>query len=264
VRSPAGGGPGWSPRATPTGRGVLGNLDQAIGELPEGAVVLAEDETHVNLLPWVRATWIAHGTRQQVMTPGANPRRTIFGAVDLHSGRFLYQIASKALSASFTAFLEQLLAAYPAAPLVAVVCDNVIIHHSKLVQRWLAAHPRVVVLHGARYSPMTTRLSGSGPRSRPGRPTARRPQSKGASARCTPTSVSAAPPSCWPPPLRPAHHGYPRVHTELPGGRFRRARERAGSIPKGPATLAPKTPPPSPMWSIPPYLQRSKPPGGRQ
>jgi transposase len=29
----------------------------------------------------------------------------------------------------------------------------VIIHHSKIVGRWLAAHPRVVVLHGARYSP---------------------------------------------------------------------------------------------------------------
>ena len=46
-----------------------------------------------------------------------------------------------------------MLAAYPAAPLVAVVCDNLVVHHSKLVQRWLAAHPRVVVLHGARYRP---------------------------------------------------------------------------------------------------------------
>jgi transposase len=36
---------------------------------------------------------------------------------------------------------------------VAVICDNVIIHRSKTVGRWLAAHPRVVVLHGARYSP---------------------------------------------------------------------------------------------------------------
>jgi transposase len=43
--------------------------------------------------------------------------------------------------------------AYPAAPVVAVVCENAIIHHSKIVQRWLAAHPRVRVLHGARYSP---------------------------------------------------------------------------------------------------------------
>ena len=87
------------------------------------------------------------------MTPGTNRRRTIFGAVDLQSGRFLYQVCRKAVSASFTAFCEQLLAAYPAAPLVAVVCDNVIIHHSKIVQAWLASHPRLRVLHGARYSP---------------------------------------------------------------------------------------------------------------
>jgi transposase len=101
----------------------------------------------------VRATWIVRGTRQQVMTPGTNRRRTIFGAVELATGRFLYQVTRKAVSASFTAFLDQLLAAYPAAPQVAVVCDNVIIHHSKIVQRWLAAHPRMLVLHGARYSP---------------------------------------------------------------------------------------------------------------
>jgi transposase len=85
--------------------------------------------------------------------PGTNRRRTIFGAVDLHSGQFLYQVCRKAVSASFCAFCEQLLAAYPTAPQVAVICDNVIIHHSKIVQRWLAAHPRLVVLHGARYSP---------------------------------------------------------------------------------------------------------------
>jgi hypothetical protein len=64
------------------GRPRLASLHHAIGELPDGAVVLAEDETHINLLPWVRATWIANGTRQQVMTPGTNRRRTIFGAVD--------------------------------------------------------------------------------------------------------------------------------------------------------------------------------------
>jgi transposase len=132
---------------------VLAGLRQTIAELPQGAVVLAEDETHSNLLPWVRATWIPTGQRQPVMTPGTNRRRSIFGAVDLRTGRFFYVVARKAVSATFTAFLEHLLAAYPAAPMVAVVCDNVIIHHSKLVNRWLAAHPRVRVLHGARYSP---------------------------------------------------------------------------------------------------------------
>jgi transposase len=132
---------------------VLAALHQAISELPTGAVVLAEDETHINLLPWVRSTWIPHGQREEVMTPGKNRRRTIFGAVDLHTGRWFYQVARKAVSVTFCAFCEQLLAAYPAAPVVAVVCDNVIIHHSKIVQRWLASHPRMRVLHGARYSP---------------------------------------------------------------------------------------------------------------
>jgi hypothetical protein len=115
--------------------------------------VLAEDETHINLLPWVRAIWIARGRRTQVITPGKNHRRTIFGAMELATGRWCYQICRKAVSATFTAFCEQLLATWPTAPLVAVVCDNTIIHRSKIVQRWLAAHPRILVLHGARYSP---------------------------------------------------------------------------------------------------------------
>jgi transposase len=132
---------------------VLARLRQTIAELPDGAVVLAEDETHINLLPWVRSTWIPHGTRQPVMTPGTNRRRTIFGAVDLASGQFFYQVTRKAVSATFTGFCELLLGAYPAASVVVVVCDNVIIHRSKLVERWLATHPRLLVVHGARYSP---------------------------------------------------------------------------------------------------------------
>jgi transposase len=132
---------------------ILADLHQQLRDLPTGAVLLAEDEAHINLLPWVRSTWIPRGTRQEVMTPGKNRRRTIFGAVDLRTGRFLYQVTRKAISATFTGFCEQLLAAYPAAPVVAVVCDNVIIHRSKIVQRWLATHPRLRVLHGARYSP---------------------------------------------------------------------------------------------------------------
>jgi transposase len=35
----------------------------------------------------------------------------------------------------------------------AVICDNVIIHRSKIAGRWLRKHPRLRVLHGARYSP---------------------------------------------------------------------------------------------------------------
>jgi hypothetical protein len=44
---------------------ILADLQQQIRDLPNGAVLLAEDETHINLLPWVRATWIPRGTRQR-------------------------------------------------------------------------------------------------------------------------------------------------------------------------------------------------------
>jgi Homeodomain-like domain len=40
---------------------VLADLHQQLSQLPDGAVVLAEDETHVNLLAWVRSTWILRG-----------------------------------------------------------------------------------------------------------------------------------------------------------------------------------------------------------
>jgi hypothetical protein len=140
-------------RGDPDRDQILTDLHQHIRDLPSGAVLLAEDEAHSNLLPWVRATWILRGQRQQVMTPGTNRRRTIFGAVDLATGRFLYQVTRKAISASFTTFYEHLLAASPQAPVVAVICDNVIIHRSKIVQRWLKTHPRLLVLHGVRLQP---------------------------------------------------------------------------------------------------------------
>jgi hypothetical protein len=47
--------------------------------------------------------------------------RFLAGAVDLATGRFFYQICRKAISATCTAFVEQLQQAYPAAPLLAVI-----------------------------------------------------------------------------------------------------------------------------------------------
>jgi hypothetical protein len=50
---------------------------------------------------------------------------------------------------------------------------TVIIHHSKIVQRWLTTHPRVRVLHGARYSPHDNPVERVWARSRHGWPTTR-------------------------------------------------------------------------------------------
>jgi transposase len=204
-------------KGDPDAEQAITAVRQAISGLPQGSVVLAEDETHLNLLPFLRATWIARGTRQQVMTPGKNQRRSVFGAVDLLTGWWFYQVARKAVSATFIAFLEQLAAAYPGAPVVAVICDNVIIHHSRLVRAWLATHPQVRVLHGARYSPHDNpveRIWGA---------------LKGWLAN-TPTLTMAGrirqvhaffrartPPRCWQPPRRTAHRGCPKVTHKTSG-----------------------------------------------
>jgi hypothetical protein len=48
-------------------------------ELPRRAVVLAEDETHLNLLPHVRASWTLRWRRPEVLTPGTNRKVTVLG-----------------------------------------------------------------------------------------------------------------------------------------------------------------------------------------
>ena len=126
---------------------------RTLAALPRGSVILAEDECHLDLLPWVRATWIGRGERQRVLTPGKNQRRSLFGAVDVSCGTWWWQTARRANSAAFIRFLDHLVAAHPQAPALAVVLDNVIIHSSRAVQTWLLFHPQIQLCYGARYCP---------------------------------------------------------------------------------------------------------------
>jgi transposase len=69
------------------------------------------------------------------------------------TGQWHYHPCVKAVSEVFCYFLQQLLHAYPDAPVVAVICDNASIHHSYTTRQWLAEHPRLLVIEGAKYSP---------------------------------------------------------------------------------------------------------------
>jgi transposase len=132
---------------------VVAAVRERVAGLPAGSVVLAEDETHLDWLARVRACWIPHGIRHLVPTPGSNQRRSLFGAINLVTGAWHYHLARRCVSVVFCYFLEQLLAAYPQAPVVAVLVDNDTTHTSGITARWLAEHPRVELITGARYSP---------------------------------------------------------------------------------------------------------------
>lgn len=132
---------------------ICATIRTRVTALPAGSVVLAEDETHLDLLARIRACWMPRGVRHQVMTPGTNRRRTLHGAVNLATGAFHHHVSVRNVSVVFCYFLDMLLTAYPDAPIVAVICDNGTTHHSKITQRWLAEHPRLQLITGARYSP---------------------------------------------------------------------------------------------------------------
>jgi transposase len=132
---------------------ICAGIRDRITALPAGTVVLAEDETHIDLLPRVRSCWMPTGLRHHILTPGSNIRRTVHGAVNLATGAFHHHVSVKNVSVVFCYFLQLLLDAYPHAPVVAVICDNGTTHHSGITRRWLTEHPRLMLIEGAKYSP---------------------------------------------------------------------------------------------------------------
>jgi transposase len=139
-------------RSDPNHDYVVAGIVARLTRLPRRSVVLAEDETHLNLLPHVRASWTLRTARPQIPTSGTNRQVTVFGALEVTTGRWVYRLGRRC-AADFIALLDQLLRAFPQAPAITVICDNDSIHHARTVTAYLEKHPRLEVLYGARYSP---------------------------------------------------------------------------------------------------------------
>jgi transposase len=144
--------PRLTARGDPDHDQVVAGIVARLLELPRRAVVCAEDETHLNLLPHVRASWTLRGARPKIPTPGTNRQVTVFGAIEVTTGTRVYRLGRRC-AADFTALLRMLTEAFPRAPVIVVICDNDSIHHARAVTRYLESHPRLELLYGARYSP---------------------------------------------------------------------------------------------------------------
>ena len=80
-------------------------------ELPAGPWC-AEDQTHLNLLP--QCGQLALRTaRPQIPTPGTNRQVTVFGAIEVSTGRWVYRLGRRC-AADFIALLDQVLRAFRA------------------------------------------------------------------------------------------------------------------------------------------------------
>ena len=119
---------------------------------PERLHLVFVDETDLCLLPVVRACWQKLGRRLTIPTHGvSNPKRTLFGALDVLSGRWCYHVGQGRTSAHFAQLLDQLAAAYPTGAVV-IALDSASAHTAKRIRRWVAAHPRFHLLWLPKYT----------------------------------------------------------------------------------------------------------------
>ena len=100
----------------------------------------------------MRASCALPAARPQITTPGKNRQVTVFGAIEVTTGRWVYRLGRRC-AADFIALLQMLAEAFPRAPVIVVICDNDSIHHARAVISYLQEHPRLELLYGARYRP---------------------------------------------------------------------------------------------------------------
>jgi hypothetical protein len=97
--------PKLTARGDPDHDHVVVGIVARLLELPRRAVVLAEDETHLNLLPHVRASWTLRGMRPQVLTPGTNRKVSVLGALEVTTGRWVCRLGRRRTT-DFRNFME--------------------------------------------------------------------------------------------------------------------------------------------------------------
>ncbi len=115
------------------------------------ATLVAADECEVGVLATVRVMWQRVRTQVRLPTPGQNAKRAVFGALNLRTGRWRYQVSAHKRSVECTAFLGTLLTTYAIGTLY-VMLDNASIHHSKATLTWLASHPRLHLVYLPTYA----------------------------------------------------------------------------------------------------------------
>lgn len=151
----------------------------------------------------------------------------MFGAIEVSTGRWVYRLGRRC-GADFTTLLDQVLRAFPRSPVIAVIRDNDSIHHARKVTAYLEEHPRLELLYGARYSPhdnpaeriwaaLKNYVANTAVTCRAG------------SGRSTPSSATAHPARCWPPPRPGPAPGYRPVTSRTSGMPL--SRRRSGRDP---------------------------------
>jgi transposase len=116
---------------------------------PDNALVLCVDEkTGIQALDRTQPGLPLRTKRPQTWTNEyvRHGTQALLAALEIASGRVVGHIKNRRTSANFLAFMNDVVAAFPARDLH-VVLDNLNIHKNAAAQRWLKRHPRVHFHH---------------------------------------------------------------------------------------------------------------------
>ena len=98
--------------------------------------------------------WAKSGTQPIIPMKfsGRPERRTLFGAVNLKSGKLFGQIVERGNTITFREFLGFILHRNPCG-IIILILDNVRFHHAKALRAFLQIHPRLHFLFLPPYQP---------------------------------------------------------------------------------------------------------------
>jgi transposase len=101
-----------------------------------GDVVLFTDWTLLRLFPPLRATWARRGEQAPAPITGANAKRVLFGAINLHTGHRVVLITKSAGGVDARTFLAELRRRYRRAGRIWLLLDRASAHTAAQTLRW--------------------------------------------------------------------------------------------------------------------------------
>lgn len=130
---------------------ALTEARQAAEQAGRSLLVLFEDEADLALLPHAGSSWQLADRPTSIPTPGQNRSTGLFGSLGL-GGELVITESARKTAVAFTQHLDAVIARFPDTE-IAVIMDNVGIHHAKVTVAWLEEHPQVHRLVLPRSSP---------------------------------------------------------------------------------------------------------------
>jgi transposase len=119
-------------------------IRKKVKNLPAGCARLFEDETDLLLFPPLRAGWFLRGKPAEVPISGENAKRTVFGTIDVDTGRRVFVARDGACSVDFQALLRLIRQGY-GSQRVALLLDGAS-RHSAQASEALAAELEIKLI----------------------------------------------------------------------------------------------------------------------